>query len=235
MIMFLAVPLLALAQSFATVSGAILDPHGAVLPGARVMLVNAERQSRYEVASDRSGRFEFAGLASGRYQLQADVPGFRAFRATLDVAAGAQVDRTITMEIGHLQETVTVVESAAAPPAPSPARAAEPRPNPPCPQRAAGSAPPVGGNLRPPMKIRSVSPEYPAALRGSGKDATVVLETVIGLDGFVKDVHVREPADGPFADALAAAVREWRFDSTLLNCVPVEVKMTVTGNFNHRP
>ena len=37
-----------------------------------------------------------------------------------------------------------------------------------------------------------------------------------------------------FANAAMDAVREWQFDETLLNCVPVEVRMHVTVSFRRQ-
>jgi hypothetical protein len=47
-------------------------------------------------------------------------------------------------------------------------------------------------------------------------------------------VRVHEPANRDLADALVAAVNQWQWDSTLLNCVPTEVPITVTGKFVRR-
>ena len=71
-------------------------------------------------------------------------------------------------------------------------------------------------------------------MRGSGAEGTVVLEGRIGLDGFIKDARVQGPANREFADALVAAVSQWQFESTLLNCVPTEVAIKVTGRFVNR-
>ena len=60
----------------------------------------------------------------------------------------------------------------------------------------------------------------------------MVLEGRIGTDGVMRDIQVISPAQHPDFDAAAiAAVRQWRFSQTLLNCVPVEVSMTVYVNF----
>lgn len=228
-------------STFSTFTGSIVDPQGAVLPGARVAMSNADRQSRYEVASDRNGHFELTGLTPGSYQLEAHVPGFRPFRSTIEITS-SRVERRIVMQIGGLQETITITESNGSGPAPTRtlgagSAIAEARPNPPCAAPSAGDGVAIGGNLRAPKKIRDVKPDYPASLRGSGTDAVVVVDGVIGLDGFIKDLRAHEPAEAhaAFVDALTAAVLEWRFDSTLLNCVPVEVPITITGTFTHRP
>ena len=75
-------------------------------------------------------------------------------------------------------------------------------------------------------------PVYPQHLQGSARIAGVVsLDARIGPDGFVRDVKVLGAREPDLAQAAVEAVRQWEFDSTLLNCVPVEVAMTVTVNF----
>jgi hypothetical protein len=110
--------------------------------------------------------------------------------------------------------------------------APSPRPNPPCPP-SSPSAIPIGGNLRQPYKLRDARPVFPVALRGTSTEGLVVLDAVIGLDGFIKDVSVRNATSPAVSSALIEAVKQWQYDSTLLNCVPVEVSMTITGRFVH--
>ena len=216
------------AQPFGSLSGAVVDPLGAVLPGVRVALVQPERQARYEIRTDPAGRFEFQGLLQGDYQLEADCPGFQTYHETVTIA-GQSIQRPIALNIGRLQETIRVTESNSRPA--SPVSASAPYTEPPCPTPSPTA---VGGNLRAPRKLRDVKPEYPAAFRGSGRDVTIVVDAVVGLDGLLKDFQPRGAVDPSAYDALLLAVREWRFSSTLLNCVPQEVPMTITAAFVHQ-
>ena len=59
----------------------------------------------------------------------------------------------------------------------------------------------------------------------------VVLNALIGTDGSVKEVTPARPADPALEAAASAAVREWQFTPTYLNCVPIEVRMKVTVRF----
>jgi hypothetical protein len=59
----------------------------------------------------------------------------------------------------------------------------------------------------------------------------VVMDGHIGLDGFIRDLQVRNQAHPDFASAALSAVSQWQWDQTLLNCVPVEVFITVTARF----
>jgi protein TonB len=88
----------------------------------------------------------------------------------------------------------------------------------------------VGGDIRPPTKIKHVVPVYPALAQSVRKEGTVILEAVINERGEVSQVRVLrsiELLDGAAMDA----VRQWRFTPTLLNGQPVPVVMTVTVSF----
>ena len=228
---------------FATVAGSITDPQHAALPNATLSITNSETKARNEVRSDSSGRYEFVGLPPGDYVLEATVQGFRNYRTTLALN-GQQVDRDLVLDVGTLEETITVIDSDDPPPAVNPeieerigrrreARAA---------QRAAVGCPalqpgivPIGGNIRPPVKLVDVRPEYPLALRREKIGGTVNIEARIGTDGSVKEALPDPSAHPELARAAVDAVREWRFDETLLNCVPIEVSMTVQVTFKPRP
>jgi protein TonB len=91
----------------------------------------------------------------------------------------------------------------------------------------------VGGNIKPPMKLKDVRPIYPAAMREAGLSGVVPLEAIIGADGTVASVRVVSAQVHPgLAVAAAEAVRQWQFTPTLLNGKPVEVVMSVTVRFD---
>jgi protein TonB len=93
-----------------------------------------------------------------------------------------------------------------------------------------------GGKIAQPIKLRDVRAAYPPLLYETKIDGKVTLEARIGTDGAPREVRVVAPAQHPDLDAAAVdAVRQWRFSPTLLNCVPVEVSMTVYVNFVPRP
>jgi protein TonB len=91
----------------------------------------------------------------------------------------------------------------------------------------------LGGDIRPPRRIRYVAPEYPKAARDAGIQGSVVIDATIDRDGTVADAHlIRGVPD--LNDAALAAVRQWTYAPTLLGGVPVEVLMTVTVVFSIR-
>ena len=92
---------------------------------------------------------------------------------------------------------------------------------------------PVGGNIKPPIKIKDVRPVYPAIAQAARVEGLVIIATTISSTGRVMDVKLLRSI--PLLDAAALdAVRQWKFTPTLLNGSPVAVVMTVTVNFTLR-
>jgi TonB family protein len=88
----------------------------------------------------------------------------------------------------------------------------------------------VGGQIKPPVKIRDVKPVYPPIALSSGVQGVVIIEATIDGGGDVVDTRVLRGQ--PLLDEAALdAVRQWRFQPTMLNGAPVPVIMTLTVNF----
>jgi TonB family protein len=89
----------------------------------------------------------------------------------------------------------------------------------------------VGGGIAPPMKIRDVRPVYPPEALAAGIEGVVILETKIGADGSVEEARVLKSVDKQIDQAAIDAVRQWKFDPTLMNGQAVPIIMTVAINF----
>ena len=88
----------------------------------------------------------------------------------------------------------------------------------------------VGGNIKPPAKIKNVPPVYPEDALASRTQGVVIIEATIDTGGRVSAARVLRSL--PMLDQAALdAVRQWEFEPTLLNGQPVPVIMTVTVNF----
>jgi protein TonB len=88
----------------------------------------------------------------------------------------------------------------------------------------------VGGNIKPPQKVKHVNPVYPPIAQSARVQGIVIIEATIGPSGAVQDARVLRSI--PLLDQAALdAVRQWTFTPTLLNGVPVPVIMTVTVQF----
>jgi TonB family protein len=224
----------AAAQAFGTFSGSVVDPQNGILPNVTMVLTNAQSGAKHEIRTDRAGRFEFVGLPPGDYTIDAQLPGFARLRGAVTIA-GATVQRDMMLKVGSLEETVRVSASRSQPNAQAVAPPAPPRPArtgaPPCEALPGG----VGGNLRPPRKLVHTAPAYPASLVAAGVDGVVVLDARISESGEIEDLRTVSSPHPDLERAAAAAVRQWAFSETLLNCIPVEVSMRVTVRFALEP
>lgn len=88
----------------------------------------------------------------------------------------------------------------------------------------------IGGDIKEPRKVRSVNPEYPADAQRAGLAGVVILECTIDPRGEVGDMAVLRGVP-PLTEAASKAVKQWRYEPTLLDGVPVPVIMTVTVDF----
>lgn len=213
----------------ATVSGSIMDQVGRAIPDATVTMTNAQTQAKHELHADGNGRFTLGELPAGDYELEARIPGFATSQGTITLSPGQTLQRDISLQVGTVSETITVSGRAdGADDASSPhVTTAAPRTVPamPCGTSAAG------GNIRAPLKLRDVKPRYSQALRDAGVQGTVVLTGWIGTDGLVKDLQVAAPVDAGLASAAMDAVSQWRFSPTLLDCQPIDVRLTTRITF----
>lgn len=199
-------------------AGSVYDPSGAVVPEVQLTLEDAQRVTA-RATTDASGRFEFPNVEPGRYVLEASLAGFKPLRQEIVLRTAGDWDRAVTLQVGTVQESITVQERRI--PGTTPGQVQAPTPI------------KVGGNVRPPRKVKDVRPVYPVTMREAGREGVVPIEAIIGRDGAVHSVRVLSAQIHPdFALAAADAVRQWRFEPTLLNGAPVEVVMTVSVEFS---
>jgi protein TonB len=90
----------------------------------------------------------------------------------------------------------------------------------------------IGGAVAAANLISKVTPAYPPDMKEQRQEATVVLQTVISTDGVPESLSVQSTdVNRSFIDAAMDAVKQWRYQPTLLNGEPVEVITTITVNF----
>lgn len=88
----------------------------------------------------------------------------------------------------------------------------------------------VGGQIRPPIRIKEVAPIYPAIAQSARVQGDVVIEATIDDEGKVADARVVKSV--PLLDQAALdAVRQWEYQPSLLNGIPTPVVMTLTVKF----
>jgi hypothetical protein len=89
------------------VSGTILDPMGATIPGARITISSDKNAPISETKSDTDGSFKISGLPAGSYRLKVQAAPFKSLAITdikLTSKESIKVDATLLFD----QVTVTV-------------------------------------------------------------------------------------------------------------------------------
>jgi hypothetical protein len=103
----------AMAQS-QNISGTVVDPSGAVVPGAQVKLTDTAKGSlAREVITDDTGRFQAINLQPGKYLVVIELAGFKKAEVpvTLDVNSKLDIGQ-IRLEVGQVNEVISVTEVA---------------------------------------------------------------------------------------------------------------------------
>src|SRR5215813_12059104 len=96
-------------QTCATLVGTLTDATGAVVPNARIKVVNLSTGAAREVITDDSGDYSFAFLPAGNYEVTISAVGYKTKkidRLTLQVSQTLRQD--FTMDVGAVSETVNV-------------------------------------------------------------------------------------------------------------------------------
>ncbi len=189
-------------------------------------LDDATRAADDARAIDEDNMFVFsvrANVARTRAEFEPD-PATRAqlMREAEELMMQARTRATRTTANSMTWSSSSSSSSSALPPAPSGVQAGG----------ASGAMPlRVGGNIRPPAKIKDVRPVYPPEAQQARVQGVVVAEVTIGEDGRVSDARVLRSI--PLLDEAAIdAVRQWEFEPTLLNGRAVPIIMTVTVQFS---
>jgi hypothetical protein len=110
---FSLLPVLASAQTSATMAGRVNDTTGAVIPGATITARHLERSVERTTVTDADGRFVLAALPVGTYDVRADLSGFKPVsRQGLTLTVGQALAVDFTLEVGGVVEAVNVVGEA---------------------------------------------------------------------------------------------------------------------------
>jgi protein TonB len=89
----------------------------------------------------------------------------------------------------------------------------------------------VGGNVQAARIINRVQPIYPPLARQTRISGTVRLHAIIGKDGTIQSLEVIN-GHPLLQQAALDAVRQWRYQPTLLNGEPVDVDTTIDVIFS---
>jgi TonB family protein len=82
--------------------------------------------------------------------------------------------------------------------------------------------------------VKKVQPQYPAEARQNNIQGTVKIQVIIQKDGAVTVQNV-VAGDPTLSPAAIEAVKQWRYEPTLVDGKPVDVQTTIEVNFTLRP
>jgi outer membrane receptor protein involved in Fe transport len=106
----LAPPPLSAQALYGSIVGTVNDGSGAPVPGATVTASNSGTGLKLDVSTDGEGGYAFRNMQPGTYDLSVALQGFRELRQTgIRVAAGNPVRMDLKLEVGAMEEAVTVV------------------------------------------------------------------------------------------------------------------------------
>jgi hypothetical protein len=93
----------------ATISGTIVDPNGATVPGATVTITNATTNQSFTTTTGSDGGYHSPTLSPGNYSVRISAPGFRNHLVQgVSVGDTRPAYANVTLEVGNISETVTV-------------------------------------------------------------------------------------------------------------------------------
>lgn len=94
------------------ITGLVMDPEGAVIPGVVVVAINEETGVQTTAESNEVGLYVLPFLQPGTYTITASLQGFKRYERTGIVIETSQVmELNIQMELGAVTETVTVTSA----------------------------------------------------------------------------------------------------------------------------
>jgi Carboxypeptidase regulatory-like domain len=94
---------------FATLTGVVSDPSGALLGNAKIMLRDVQSGSLRDTVTNADGYYTFASVPVGTYALTVEAQGFKSHKdAEIRLGGGERRNVNVTLEVGAATETVEV-------------------------------------------------------------------------------------------------------------------------------
>src|ERR1051326_4143718 len=92
-----------------TISGVVKDASGAVIPAARVQVINEESGVAVPAISNEAGLYHVIGLSPASYRIEVEARGFQKLvhpGVVVQISQAVQVD--LALQLGNVQEVVNV-------------------------------------------------------------------------------------------------------------------------------
>lgn len=91
-----------------------------------------------------------------------------------------------------------------------------------------------GGDVRAPVLLQRVEPDYPEVARKARIEGVVILQAIIGPTGAIEDLRLVKSLFPALDESALAAVRRWRYRPATLNGRAVRVLLSVTVAYRLR-
>ena len=190
--------------------GTVRDVNGSGAKNATVIMTNRKLTATVMTVSDADGNFTFKSLPAGEYEMKVVKAGFAVYRAS-GLELSGESSQNITLEpdaAGEDRNALPGLEPGAKPPLP------------------------LDSGVEATKILTKVTPTYPAAAKAARVQGAVTLDAIIGIDGKLRALRVRNAEIDPeLARAAVESVSQWRYRPTLLNDEPIEIATTVVVNF----
>lgn len=99
----------------ATLSGAVTDPSGAVIPNAKVSIKNTATGVVTHGTTNSAGLYTVPNLLPGPYEVTTSAMGFEAeIRNGITLTVGEQLELNVALRVGKATQTVSVTGAAPA-------------------------------------------------------------------------------------------------------------------------
>jgi hypothetical protein len=109
LLLVLVLPVQAQVAGTASIQGSVLDPSGAVLPNATIVLTNTATQVQRTATADSSGLYSFPNIDIGTYNMTVTAQGFQTYTRTgIVLEVGSNTAINVPMKVGAADVKIEV-------------------------------------------------------------------------------------------------------------------------------
>jgi len=95
------------------ITGSVVDPSGAVVPGAHITVIQKSTNSTYKTTTSTAGDFTVPSLPVGIYVVKVERDGFKTeLTENVEITPGGTVRTDVKLQVGQTQQSVEVMANA---------------------------------------------------------------------------------------------------------------------------
>ena len=97
-------------RNLTLVEGTITDPSCAVIPGAKITLINKDTNREYQVTANKKGYYRVLLNAPGRYLYKAESPGFNTYSKRLEINSNQSLQINASLDVGEFIGVIVIID-----------------------------------------------------------------------------------------------------------------------------